>query len=121
MKNIFIFILLFIFGQIAHSQCTRFLGSDKTICVGNTPVNYNDLYNTNASFTATVLTPTDTIFGMGGNVDTVLRWVSKTKLVATLPNRCKDSSILRVRIRVYPIPDFGVGYYYSFGGARRTY
>jgi len=108
MKKFFLLIALIASVQVAHSQCTPFLGGDKTICVGNTPVNYADLYNTNASFAATVLPPADTLYGAGGAVDTVLHWASKTKLVATLPNGCKDSSILRVRNRVYPVPNLGL-------------
>lgn len=95
--------------QEGNSQCTHFLGGNKTVVPCSNPfsINYNDLFVTNATFQITVLTPTDTLPSSSGIGDTVIYYMVKTKAVATLPGGCKDSAIVRVVNRRFAIPDVG--------------
>ena len=105
MKKKFCLIVMVIASNYAWSQCGPFLGGDKVV-IPCSLVNLNDLFQTNATIQTTSLTPTDTIRGNNG-VDSVVFYQSKTKVIATRSDGCKDSAVVRTIGLREPIPQLG--------------
>ncbi|HRH50011.1 MAG TPA: T9SS type A sorting domain-containing protein [Panacibacter sp.] len=109
MKKILCLLICFCTWQILNAQCPAHFLGDKEVMPCSNPftIDWNVLFITDATFDSTVeLTPTDTLKGDFGQ-DTIIYYTSKFKVFATSREGCKDSAIVRILVRIDPIPNLG--------------
>jgi hypothetical protein len=111
MKKFLGVLILIIAMQVAKSQCTAFLGPDKQYMPCSNPfaLNTDSIFQEPATttFQQQQLPAFDTIFGVGGTIDTLIPLTIKVMYTATRTDGCTDVCIVGVAIRRWPIPELG--------------
>ena len=112
LKRIALMVMLFAANSIHQSkaQCTPgFLGSDRPLiqCTPAISIDYVNLFQVQATYSATALLPATDTIKRNGQPDTVVFHSVKLQVIATLPGGCKDTAIIRIPFNRDPYPNAG--------------